>query len=171
MRPRTVTRYVNEVIYEKISEQEALDAQKLHEAMHLLKTGTDDAAKKKATDAIQEQLAKQFERDLSQREKELTAVEERVKSLRQQLDKRKTAKDDIISLRLKTLINNAEGLGFPGEGGVSESSPFGPSTYGFGLPGARGGVNYFEEGATTGPNTEKTAPRTAPQTTTPPARN
>ena len=142
MRPRTVTRYVNEIIYEPVSEQEALEAQKLQQAMHLLKTGTDEAAKKKATDVIQEQLAKQFERDLSQREKELATVEERVKSLRQQLDKRKAAKDDIISLRLKTIVNNAEGLGFPGESGVSEGTPYGDSSFGSVPPRSAEGIDF-----------------------------
>ena len=141
MRPRTVTRYVNEIIYEPVSEQEALEAQRLQQAMHLLKTGTDEAAKKKVTDVIQEQLAKQFERDLSQREKELATVEERVKSLRQQLDKRKAAKDDIISLRLKTIVNNAEGLGFPGESGVSEGTPDGASSFGSVPPRSAEGID------------------------------
>jgi len=37
-----------------------------------------------------------------------------VKKLRDQIEKRKKARDEIINLRLKTIVNEAEGLGFPG---------------------------------------------------------
>jgi hypothetical protein len=152
-------RYINEVIYEPIPEQEALDAKRLQEAMHILKTSDDEAARKRAIEAIQEQLAKQFERDLTQREKELAAVEERVKSLRQQLDKRKAAKDDIIGLRLKTIINNAEGLGFPGEGGSSESTSLAPSSPAGAPPGL--GVNFVPNSFEATPPTATSKPKSS----------
>ena len=62
---------------------------------------------------IQQQLTTQFENDLKQREKDLAEVEKRVKTLREQLDKRKGAQAEIINLRLQTLVNDANGLGFP----------------------------------------------------------
>ena len=113
LRARRVTRTVVEMRYEAIPKEELEASKKLHEAIQSLKTGMDDAARKAAADIIQQQLTMQFESDLKQREKELVEVEQRVKSLREQLDKRKAAQADIVNLRLQTLVNDANGLGFP----------------------------------------------------------
>lgn len=114
-RRKTVPRTVYETVAVQVSAEEAKQLQAMHAAKAKLKKAENEAARKVATDVIQQCLVKQFEQDLVQREKELTAVEERLKTLRQQLEKRKQAKDEIITLRLKTIINNAEGLGFPGD--------------------------------------------------------
>jgi hypothetical protein len=128
MRPKTVSETVHRVIWEQLSAEENEQNQAFKEAIQALKDSKDDEAKKKATNTVRDQLTKQFERDLAEREKELAAVEERLRSLRQQLEKRKASKDDIIGLRLKTIVNNAEGLGFPGEDGLTENvtAPAGP---------------------------------------------
>ena len=115
MRPRRVTRTVIETFMEPIPQDELDASKKLQAAVQSLKTGKDEAARKAAADVIQQQLTTQFESDLKQREKELSEVEQRVKTLREQLDKRKAAKAEIINLRLQTLVNKANGLGFPGE--------------------------------------------------------
>ena len=106
-------RSVVESVYEPIPKEELEAAQKLQAAIQSLKSAKDDAARKAASDIIQQQLKSQFEADLKRREKELAQVEQRVKSLREQLDKRQAAQADIISLRLQTLVNDANGLGFP----------------------------------------------------------
>ena len=98
---------------EPIPPEELEAFKKLQAAIQQLSTGKDDETRKAAADTIQQQLTTQFEADLKQREKELEEVEQRVKSLREQLDKRKAAQADIINLRLQTLVNNANGLGFP----------------------------------------------------------
>lgn len=113
MRARRFSRTVVEMRYEAIPKEELEASKKLQAAIQSLKTGKDDAARKAAADIIELQLTTQFESDLKQREKELLEVEQRVKSLREQLDKRKAAQADIINLRLQTLINDANGLGFP----------------------------------------------------------
>ena len=115
MRPRRVTRNVVETVYEQIPQEELEASKKLRAAVYSLRKGKDEAARKAAADMIQQQLTAQFERDLKQREKELAEVEQRVKTLREQLDKRKAAQADIINLRLQTLVNEANGLGFPDE--------------------------------------------------------
>ena len=97
--------------------EELAEAKELAVAVKAVKDAKNDDEKKSASKTIQQLLDKQFERDFQQREEELAPVEERVKSLRRQLDKRKAAKDDIIGLRLKTILNNADGLGFPGDDG------------------------------------------------------
>ena len=116
LRPRRVTRTVIETVMEPIPQEELELSRKLQATVHSLKTGKDEAARKAAADVIQQQLTTQFESDLKQREKELAEVEQRVKTLREQLDKRKAAQAEIINLRLQTLVNEANGLGFPDEG-------------------------------------------------------
>ena len=49
---------------------------------------------------------------MKQREKRLDELEERLTNLRDQIRKRRLAKEEIIELRLKTLANEAKGLGF-----------------------------------------------------------
>ena len=131
MRAREVRRTVVQTVYEPIPAEELAAAKKLQEAIDLLKSAKDDEARKAATGIIQEQLNSQFDRDVEQREKELVEVEQRVKTLREQLDKRKSLRDDIIDLRLKTIQNDAEGLGFPGEGTPGAVSHIQPETNGF----------------------------------------
>lgn len=122
MRPRQVRRTVIETYMEPIPAEELAAAKKIQEAIKSLKDSSEPEAQKTATDTIQQQLSEQFDLDLKQREKELADVEAKVKSLREQLDKRKAAREDIISLRLKTITNDAAGLGFPGGSGASEPS-------------------------------------------------
>ena len=133
-RQKYVTRTVREMIHVPVSPEEVQQLKSLQKAKQNLKDARDEGARQAATDVIKKHLIKQFEQDLSQREKELQSVEERLKTLRQQLEKRKLAKDEIVSLRLKTIVNDAEGLGFPGgddslEGGpvIREGEYFDPS--------------------------------------------
>ena len=129
MRPRRVTRTVTESFMEPIPPEELEAMEKLQTAIKQLSTGKDDEARKAAADTIQQQLTTQFEADLKQRETELQEVEQRVKSLREQLDKRKAAQADIINLRLQTLVNNANGLGFPDASFGSSEVNFLPREY------------------------------------------
>ena len=115
-RSRMRSRTVMESYLEPVPPEEIEESRLLQTAIQSLNDRSSDADKKKASDVIQEQLKRQFERDLKQREKELAAVEKRVLKLRQQLDKRKAAQKDIINLRLQTLVNEANGLGFPAHG-------------------------------------------------------
>lgn len=111
MRKRFV--HVNRVVEAPVSDEELQDMKEFQSALQTLKESKGEVARKNATDAMQSLLVKQFEQDLKQRQEELTAIEERVASLRQQLEKRKAFQAEIISLRLKTIVNNADGLGFP----------------------------------------------------------
>ena len=112
-RQRHITRTIVESYMEPIPAEELAKTKELQDAIQSLKTSTDEVARKKATEFIQQQLASQFEDDLKQREKELAEVEQRVTRLREQLDKRKVAQKAIIDLRLQTIVNDADGLGFP----------------------------------------------------------
>lgn len=122
MRARTVSKTVNEIIYQPIDAEEFTEMMAFREARMALKDAKDEAARKTAAEAIRQHLEKQFDRDLSQREQELAAVEERVRQLRQQVEKRSRSKDEIVTLRLKTMLNNADGLGFPGDDDLQDPS-------------------------------------------------
>lgn len=110
--PRTVY----EAIYIALdSEEQAEQAEVAKQTAILNAEGTAEA-KEAARAALSAVLAKQFDRDTTRREKEVVDLEERVKKLRDQVDKRKGAKDKIVGLRLDTILNEADGLGFPGQG-------------------------------------------------------
>ena len=86
------------------------------------------AARKTLTELVE----KCFDADMVNREKELAELEKRLAKLREQLDRRRTKKQDIMDLQIKVLLNEADGLGFYSGG---EKSDFSPSSGPFGLPG------------------------------------
>ena len=86
----------------------------IDQLMKTLNNADDEAKKTDITKKLEEAVAKYFDEDMKARETELTKIEERVKKLASQLDRRRKAKSEIIQLQLKVLINEAEGLGFGG---------------------------------------------------------
>ena len=121
VRPRRVTKMVPMVSIqmEPVSPEEVEADKSLRNAMETLKSGKDEESRNRAKEIIHAALAKQFDHDFARREQELVDLEQRVTMLRRQLEKRKAAKDSIVELRLQTLVNESEGLGFP-EAGVPE---------------------------------------------------
>jgi hypothetical protein len=95
------------------SEAEIKELEALRQAIGKLKSAKNETEKATLSKQISQLLDKSFERDMQRREKQISDVEARVKKLRDQIEKRKKAKDDIVSLRLKTIVNEADGLGFP----------------------------------------------------------
>ncbi len=75
-----------------------------------------DAGDDQEKEAIQGQLSSiledYFERDLQRRTSEIDAIEQRVQRLRDQLEQRQQAKEEILQLQLRVLENEAAGLGF-----------------------------------------------------------
>jgi hypothetical protein len=113
-----------------MSEEEMQEFEALSQAVEKFKTAKNDAEKTIATNEISQVLEKWFKRDLERRENQISEIETRVKKLRDQIDKRKKAKDEIINLRLKTIVNEANGLGFPGAfEQESEAEPFSTPHY------------------------------------------
>jgi hypothetical protein len=117
-----------------MSHEEMQKFEAFHQAVEKLKSAKSDADKTNATNEISKLLEKSFQRDLERREHEIAQVEARVKKLRDQIEKRKKAKDDILNLRLKTIVNEADGLGFPG-GFEADSDLFSSRPKAFGVPG------------------------------------
>jgi hypothetical protein len=91
--------------------KEALAFQAAVEKLRSAKEGAEKEAAKKELSQLLEQS---FTRDLEHREQDVAEIESRVKKLREQIERRKKAKDEIVGLRLKTIVNETEGLGFPG---------------------------------------------------------
>lgn len=105
----------------------------IREAAAALGAAEDDHSRVEARERLDSLLNEYFEEDMKRRENELAEVEERVKKLHAQLERRREKKSDIIELQIKVLLNEADGLGFFGNEG-----PAGPW---FGGPG--GGASTF----------------------------
>ncbi len=113
MRRKSVIRSVVEDVWEEIPAEELKQTQDFLKATQTLRAPKDDVVRKSAESEIHEILVNIYDQDTTKREKELASIEERVTLLRSQLEKRKTSKQEIISLRLKTIIYRADGLEFP----------------------------------------------------------
>jgi hypothetical protein len=68
--------------------------------------------KNKLRDQLNEVLQKQFDAQQQRRKKEIDRIEERLKSLRELLQKREDRKGSIVQRRLEQMIEEAEGLGW-----------------------------------------------------------
>ena len=90
---------------------------KLLKAVKALQSAKDDKAKDKAKSDLTKVLNTVFDADLKQRQEEIAKIEARIKKLKATLDKRRTARDRIIDLQIKVLVNEADGLGFPSRTG------------------------------------------------------
>ena len=117
MRVKLVPRTVYESQMVPISESELRDMQSYQTTLENLRnerTPEEDKADDRVM--LANLVATQFDRDLESREKDVVELEAKVKKLREQLDKRKAAREKIVELRLTTIQNEIDGLGFPGTG-------------------------------------------------------
>ena len=106
-------------------------AGELRKAAEAVRNADGEEETSAARKALTELVEKCFDADMVNREKELAELEKRMAKLREQLDRRRTKKQDIMDLQIKVLLNEADGLGFYSGGERSDSSPFGYSV----LPG------------------------------------
>jgi hypothetical protein len=122
-----------------------------------LREAEGDAARVELSKQLEEAIAKYFDDDMKTRESELTKLEERVSKLRSQLDRRRRAKQEIIQLQLKVLMNEADGLGFSG------ALLFEPNR----RTNSAADFYYYNEGGQTGggSNAVKSSTRSAPAKT------
>ena len=91
----------------------------------------EDDKKSQLRTQLRETLEKQFQLQEQRREQELVKIEERLKSLRELMQKRKDARQTIIDRRLDQLLRDAEGLGWnaPTTGGSSSSRASSAAVY------------------------------------------
>lgn len=119
MKPQLVRRTVIETHMVPVSPEELAESQEYQSTLAALRAEDRTPEQKAAAkEALAKLVEKQFDRDLATREKEVAELEARTKKLRQQFDKRKAAKAEIIALRLQTLQNEIDGLGFPNSEGT-----------------------------------------------------
>ena len=122
-RPVVTRRSITETHMVPLTAEEVLEAKQFQDLLkHIGDTTKTDAEKEVGRKQLAELLEKQFNRDFETREKDVVELEERVKKLREQLDKRKAAKEKIIELRQMTILNSLDGLGFPEMSGAGVGS-------------------------------------------------
>ncbi len=94
----------------KISKREAYrsDIRRLTEE---LREAGDEKKKAEITKQLESVVGDIFDLDMKGREAELSKLEARLKKLREQLDRRRQARGEIIQLEVKVLVNEAAGLG------------------------------------------------------------
>ena len=114
MKAKTVYRTVIEEVRVALSPEELAENQQYESSLKVLKSDEGDAAKETARNTIRQLLVTRFTRDLESREKDLVELETRVTKLREKLNKRTAARDQIIDLQMTTLQNEIDGLGFDG---------------------------------------------------------
>jgi hypothetical protein len=69
-------------------------------------------AEENETKKLRESLAKLFDERIKRREHEIEALEKRFQDLKTKNEERKRKKDEIVDLKLKSVINEAKGFGF-----------------------------------------------------------
>lgn len=87
----------------------------MHNAISELKKSESDDDRKAAIENLRGVLEDQYDESLDNYEKYLASLEEQIKEMRSQIDKRRDAKMELVDLRLKMLVNEADGLGWPDE--------------------------------------------------------
>jgi hypothetical protein len=115
---------------------------KVQEALNKYTAAKDDDARQAARKQIQGALTDLFDVRQKEREEEIKQIEERVAKLRETLKKRESMRQDLIEHHLTTLIQDAEGLGWGSEGGISAG---GMVRGGYSLPGTRSNFIYRAE--------------------------
>ena len=95
----------------------ARDSGKTQQAIEDLRKAKTDEEKADARKQLNSALGDEFDEYLKHQAKELDRLEAKVKKLRGQWDKRREAKDELVALRIQTLENEANGLGWPAGGG------------------------------------------------------
>jgi hypothetical protein len=84
----------------------------IRQASEKLRDAEGDEARSEAEAELRNLLDQYFDDDLERREGELKEMEDRLAKLEQQLERRKSKKDEIVDLQVKVLVNQAHGLGF-----------------------------------------------------------
>jgi hypothetical protein len=87
-------------------------AAKIRAAAEAVRDAKDSKEKEDAQKKLADVLSKCYDEDMANREKELTQVEERLKKLRDLLERRRAKKQEVVELQTKVALNEAEGLGF-----------------------------------------------------------
>ena len=96
-------------------------SKEISELIGQIKNSKDDQQKKELKEQLAELLSKQYDAYLDHHEEPLKKLEARLEKLREDFDARKSAKADLVKLRLDTIWYDAIGLGWPGNSGNNSS--------------------------------------------------
>ena len=85
----------------------------LSKAIAQLKASETESDRENAEDAMRSALSEDYDASLDKYEEYLEQMEAKIKQLKNQLEKRRQAKMELVDLRLQMLVNEANGLGWP----------------------------------------------------------
>jgi hypothetical protein len=88
-------------------------------------SAADDAARSKAAADLKANLEKQYDKFVEGQSKQIEEMEKRLAKLKEQLDKRRAAKERVVDLKLQMVLSQAEGLGFPESGLPNSATNYG----------------------------------------------
>ncbi len=112
----------------------------LRKAMEALRDAEAGESRDEAMKQVRDILSKQYDEAMDGYEKYLDDLTKRVAELREQISKRRAARDELVELRLKMMVSEADGLGWPDARNAPASGL--PS-----VPGFWGGGSGFGSGA------------------------
>lgn len=87
-------------------------SREVEKAIAKLKESDAGPARQAAQKLVEQKLSELFDLKTKSREEQISALEKRLVEMRSQLEKRADQKNDIVRLRLQTLVNDANGLSF-----------------------------------------------------------
>lgn len=112
--------------YQSIENAELATAYR--QAYQAYQAAADDAAKGKASAELKANLEKQYDLFVEGQSKQVEELEARLAKLKEQLDKRRAAKERVVELKLQLVLSQADGLGFPESSSANQLIPFPPSS-------------------------------------------
>ncbi|MFN7573730.1 MAG: hypothetical protein ACK5SA_01590 [Planctomycetota bacterium] len=91
------------------------------QAYQAYQAAADDAAKSKASADLKANLEKRYDLFVEGQSKQVEELEARLAKLKEQLDKRRAAKERVVELKLQMVLSQADGLGFPESGSANQA--------------------------------------------------
>lgn len=112
--------YVRNIQWQQIAETP------LSKAMNALQNAESEEMKANAKMNLRDALATDYDEKMDQYDEHIEKLENQLEEMRARLSRRRDAKDDMVSLKLKELIAKADGLGWPTGPTNGAVNDFGP---------------------------------------------
>ncbi len=90
-----------------------MERSKVQEAMASLKAAESGDDKAKAKAKLQEALAAEYDERMDSYDEHIESLEKELEAMRQRLAKRREAKADMVELKMRQLLAEVDGLGWP----------------------------------------------------------
>jgi hypothetical protein len=92
------------------------ERREMNTAIEAYRDAASEADKTDARNKIEELLAAQYDRSLDNYDKYLEELSAKIEEMREQVSRRRAARDEIVKLKLQMVVSEADGLGWPDEG-------------------------------------------------------